>query len=176
PMLFMGEEWGTRQPFPFFCDFHGDLKAAVVKGRRQEFARFPEFSDPAQRERIPDPTSADTFALDKLRWEELRQPEASAQLAWTRSVLEVRRREIVPLLPRITSGGEDLVQGTLVQVRWQAGDAGWLLLRANLAAGELEVSPGPTRRVIWQHGECGESRFGPWAVEWSVDAARQDAA
>jgi maltooligosyltrehalose trehalohydrolase len=25
PMLFMGEEWGAEQPFPFFCDFHGDL-------------------------------------------------------------------------------------------------------------------------------------------------------
>ncbi len=25
PMLFMGEEWGATQPFPFFCDFAGDL-------------------------------------------------------------------------------------------------------------------------------------------------------
>ena len=23
PMLFMGEEWGSRAPFPFFCDFQG---------------------------------------------------------------------------------------------------------------------------------------------------------
>src|SRR5690606_30928268 len=96
PMLFMGEEWGARPPFPFFCDFHGDLKAAVVKGRREEFARFPQFSDPAQRERIPDPTSAETFALAKLRWEELQQPDAADQLAWMRALLEVRRREIVP--------------------------------------------------------------------------------
>ena len=24
PMLFMGEEWASAQPFPFFCDFEGD--------------------------------------------------------------------------------------------------------------------------------------------------------
>ena len=45
PLLFMGEEWGARQPFLFFCDFHGELAAAVRDGRRREFARFPEFAD-----------------------------------------------------------------------------------------------------------------------------------
>jgi len=28
PMLFMGEEWGSKAPFPFFCDFKGDLAQA----------------------------------------------------------------------------------------------------------------------------------------------------
>ena len=46
PMLFMGEEWGATSPFPFFCDFTGELAEAVRKGRREEFSRFPEFSDP----------------------------------------------------------------------------------------------------------------------------------
>jgi 1,4-alpha-glucan branching enzyme len=49
PMIFMGEEWGAQQPFPFFCDFDGDLAEAVREGRREEFARFPEFADPEQR-------------------------------------------------------------------------------------------------------------------------------
>ena len=40
PMLFMGEEWGAAQPFPFFCDFGPKLASAVRKGRRAEFARF----------------------------------------------------------------------------------------------------------------------------------------
>ncbi|MGA7998746.1 MAG: malto-oligosyltrehalose trehalohydrolase, partial [Bradyrhizobium sp.] len=38
PMLFMGEEWGSTRPFPFFCDFQGDLAEAVRKGRQKEFA------------------------------------------------------------------------------------------------------------------------------------------
>ena len=37
PMLFMGEEWGSKTPFPFFCDFKGDLADAVRKGRRREY-------------------------------------------------------------------------------------------------------------------------------------------
>ena len=55
PLLFMGEEWGCRQPFLFFCDFHDELAKAVREGRRKEFARFPEFRDPAARARHPHP-------------------------------------------------------------------------------------------------------------------------
>ena len=31
PLLFMGDEWGAREPFPFFCDFKGELADAVRK-------------------------------------------------------------------------------------------------------------------------------------------------
>ncbi len=52
PMIFMGEEWSTNAPFPFFADFedHG-LRQAVDKGRRAEYphhdwAGSPLPSDP----------------------------------------------------------------------------------------------------------------------------------
>ena len=61
PLLFMGEEFGAETPFLFFCDFEKDLAAAVTAGRRNEFARFVQFSDPAERERIPDPNAAGDF-------------------------------------------------------------------------------------------------------------------
>ena len=32
PMLFMGEEWGTKRPFRFFTDFHDELADAVREG------------------------------------------------------------------------------------------------------------------------------------------------
>ena len=38
PLMFMGDEWGARRPFPFFCDFQGELADAVRNGRRKEFA------------------------------------------------------------------------------------------------------------------------------------------
>ena len=45
-MLFMGEEWGSKAPFPFFCDFGGDLADAVRKGRRSELAwAYAEYGD-----------------------------------------------------------------------------------------------------------------------------------
>lgn len=71
PLLFMGEEYGERNPFPFFCDF-GDpaLQAAVRRGRREEFARF------TWDDEIPDPLAPATFASAKLAWE---WPEGTSQ-------------------------------------------------------------------------------------------------
>ena len=54
PMLFMGEEWGSTAPFPFFCDFDGELAEAVRKGRRREFAdAYAKYGDD-----MPDPLGA----------------------------------------------------------------------------------------------------------------------
>jgi 1,4-alpha-glucan branching enzyme len=68
PMLFMGEEFAASQPFPFFAHFEPELGEAVRKGRRAEFAKFPEFQDPQKRETIPDPTTQRTFLSAKLNW------------------------------------------------------------------------------------------------------------
>jgi maltooligosyltrehalose trehalohydrolase len=65
PMLFMGEEYGERQPFQFFSD-HIDEKIATAtrEGRRREFAAFAQFG-----EEIPDPQSEETFLRSKLSWD-----------------------------------------------------------------------------------------------------------
>ena len=60
PMLFMGEEWGSKAPFPFFCDFEGDLAEAVRQGRRKEFAGAyakygDDVPDPLERIDLPNP-------------------------------------------------------------------------------------------------------------------------
>jgi maltooligosyltrehalose trehalohydrolase len=77
PMLFMGEEWGAREPFPFFCDVSADLAEAVRKGRREEFARFAEFKDPSRQDLIPDPVAESTFLSAKLGWSEVTDPRLS---------------------------------------------------------------------------------------------------
>ncbi len=51
PMLFMGEEFGAATPFLYFCDFDGELAAAVRDGRRREFAQFARFADARARDR-----------------------------------------------------------------------------------------------------------------------------
>jgi maltooligosyltrehalose trehalohydrolase len=63
PLLFMGEEYGEENPFPFFCSFSDPaLVAAVCEGRRKEF--------PDQGEGAPalDPTAEPTFAAARLSW------------------------------------------------------------------------------------------------------------
>src|SRR6218665_108003 len=61
PLLFMGEEWGSRQAFLFFTDHHEELGKAVRDGRRNEFKEFAVFQDAAIRDSIPDPNKAATF-------------------------------------------------------------------------------------------------------------------
>ena len=174
PMLFMGEEWGTRRPFPFFCDFGPDLAEAVRKGRREEFSRFPEFQDPKKREKIPDPQSPGTFESGKLDWEELKEPSHREWLDWYRRILLKRREAIVPLLRNIEHGGQYEVLGTgAVVVRWQCGDSGDLVLAANLSGTTVTGFPRLASSLIWQEGdfEDGGRTLRSWTVLWSLDSS-----
>lgn len=66
PLLFMGEEYGERRPFPFFCSFGDDaLIEAVRRGRREEFAEM-QFE---WGEEIPDPQNPATFDSARLSWQ-----------------------------------------------------------------------------------------------------------
>ncbi|WP_372620052.1 malto-oligosyltrehalose trehalohydrolase [Falsiroseomonas sp.] len=169
PMLFMGEEWGAMQPFPFFCDVGPELADAVREGRRAEFARFPEFRDPAARARIPDPLAGSTFASAKLRWEDASRPPHAAWLDWYRRILALRHAEIVPRLGAIRSGGAwEIIGESAVALRWGA-----LHLAANLSAVPVAGFPQAGGRIIWQEGEPGETgAFGPWSVRWSIEEER----
>ncbi len=63
PLLFMGEEYGEDNPFPFFCSFGDEqLVTAVRAGRRREFADF------AWQGEVPDPQAVETFAAARLSW------------------------------------------------------------------------------------------------------------
>ncbi|MGH7115644.1 MAG: malto-oligosyltrehalose trehalohydrolase [Stellaceae bacterium] len=135
PLLFMGEEWGSRRPFAFFCDFEPGLAEAVRDGRRREFAHFPEFQDEAAQELIPDATDEATFAMSRLDWDEPAQPDHAGWLARCRGLIELRRREIVPRLAgQPACAGRYRVTGprSLV-VEWQLGDRSRLLLAANFS-------------------------------------------
>lgn len=171
PMLFMGEEWAAAQPFPFFCDFGPDLADAVREGRRNEFARFPEFQDPVSRARIPDPLADTTFAAAKLGWTDLDRALHRGWLDWYRSVLAVRRARITPLLADIHAGGRYTVVGAGgVVVRWGVGrSATELTLAANLTAAPMPGFPPAHGQTLWREGAAGDDGlFGPWAVRWSM--------
>jgi malto-oligosyltrehalose trehalohydrolase len=135
PLLFMGEEWGTRRPFAFFCDFEPDLAKAVREGRRREFAHFPEFQDEAARERIPDPTVEATFVMSQLDWQETARPEHASRLARCRKLIETRQREIVPRLAGLpgTAGHYQVTGPRSLVVEWRLGDGSRLLLAANFS-------------------------------------------
>jgi len=170
PMLFMGEEWGSVEPFAFFCDFGAELAQAVRQGRRSEFAEFAAFRSEAKRERIPDPQAEATFAGAKLDWSKLDSPAHGAVLKWYRDALAARRSHIQPLLPGLTGKHArytKLGEGA-VAVSWDTS-AGTLMLAANLAATATGGFPRQSGEPIWREGDLGDgSRLGPWAVRWSL--------
>jgi maltooligosyltrehalose trehalohydrolase len=94
PMLFMGEEWGSKAPFPFFCDFKGDLADAVRKGRREEFAGAYEKCG----DEIPDPLDPSTLQSAVLDWGTAEAEPGRKRLALVRDLLRRRRQRIIPRL------------------------------------------------------------------------------
>ena len=130
PLLFMGEEEGSETPFLFFTDFHDELADAVREGRRKEFAKFPEFSDPERRQRIPDPNAPETF--------ERSRPEpgqdAAGWRAFYRDVLTLRRERITPHLDGAKAEGALVVGEKAVLARWRLQDGSRLTLGLNLGA------------------------------------------
>ncbi|HSN72167.1 MAG TPA: DUF3459 domain-containing protein, partial [Steroidobacteraceae bacterium] len=173
PMLFMGDEFAAAQPFLFFCDFGPELAASVTEGRRREFERFAQFADPEARELIPDPNDPKTFVASKLRWSDRERRPHREWLALTRQLLELRRREIVPLIPRIASGSATyhLLDDRALVVEWPAGDAGRLVLEANLGNAPVEFPPHAGRAHSLFHSDPDVNRGktappGPWQVRW----------
>jgi maltooligosyltrehalose trehalohydrolase len=144
PLLYMGEEWATEQPFPFFCDFHGELADAVRDGRRREFAAFPEFADPAMRERIPDPNDPATAEQAVLNWEERFSVKHAEWLQLYQDLLARRRQHIVPLLGLIRPGAAtwQMQAPTVMTVNWPLVDGRSLRMTANLGSTPFLVDTG----------------------------------
>ncbi len=157
PLIYMGEEWGETRPFVFFCDFQGELGDAVREGRRREFQHFTAFRDPHVRDTIPDPNALHSFQESKIDWNGAETEEGRATLAWTRGLLRLRHREIVPRLARAPGGGGRVILADtgLLAIDWQL-DGAALRLRAN-CDDRPRVAPPASGRLI--HGpECEEDQ------------------
>ncbi len=163
PLLFMGEEWGALEPFPFFCDFTGDLAQAVREGRKREFADAYARSGAD----IPDPLAAETFQLAKLDWSACRREPHASRLALTRALLKARREHIVPLLPAMTPG-EVAFDGRVLTAHWRAGNK-YLHLLANLADTPQPRPNFPAQGAI--RGGAPPDDLPPWSVYAAIGGA-----
>ena len=160
PLLFMGEEWGSRQPFPFFCDFAGPLADAVRKGRREEFkVAYAELGD-----EIPDPLAEETFRSAVLDWDARTRAKGRERLALVRDLLRARR-EITPLLSGARFGAARYER--VLTASWPLAAGGTLNLLANLTNAGAEA-PRDFRlgRAIWG-GEPAD-KLPPWSVLWGI--------
>ncbi|HVY25142.1 MAG TPA: malto-oligosyltrehalose trehalohydrolase [Polyangiaceae bacterium] len=137
PLLFMGQEWGSKGPFLYFTDHEAPLGELVREGRRREFAAFPEFADPERRAEIPDPQAEATFNHSQLRWAERELPEHAVTLELYRSLLRLRQSDEV-----LSHGGrEELLAAALddllIVQRWWGNQRRVLVLNLGSSATPL---------------------------------------
>ena len=167
PALFMGEEFGCRQPFLYFADFTGELAEAVRGGRKREFASFTRFGG-----ELPDPIAPESFERSTLDWQAASREVHAASLSFHRELLALRRQHVVPGLPAAKAGEPRLFGGTGLRARWRLADGGRLSLLANL--GDRPVSTDgalPPGRLLYalNAGARPEEALPPWSVLWHAD-------
>ena len=150
PLLFMGEEWGCRQPFLFFCDFDGELGEAVRNGRREEFRRFASFKGA-----IPDPLAEGTFRLCVLDWNR----RDAGWLAHYKKLLQLRARAIAPR--RFGPGNYRMLGERAFAVSWEG-----LTLIANCGDQPASINDFPKEKPLWSNAAPGA----PWSVNWWISA------
>jgi len=172
PMLFMGEEWGALEPFPYFCDMSAELSVKIRAGRRQEFARFGKFS--AANE-LPDPAAVETFQAAHLDWSKLTQSAHAQWLEQYRRLLAIRHRDIEPLVPAIRSGNcMQLSANGAFAVDWRLAGLSVLHVRANLTPTAMPVVGRAAGRVIFathpdMQGAIAKNELAPWSVTWLLE-------
>jgi maltooligosyltrehalose trehalohydrolase len=130
PLLFMGQEWAATSPFLFFTDHNEELGRRVTAGRREEFASFAAFADPARRARIPDPQAHSTFERSRVNWGELNAVEHASTLRLYQRLLGLRATS-APLrnAARQTFDARALDDETIVIERRDGAERVWIVVR-----------------------------------------------
>lgn len=149
PLLFMGDEEGSRRPFLFFTDHHDELADAVREGRRAEFAHFAAFADPAQRERIPDPNAQATFDASQLAAQEV----VAGWHGLYQRLLTLRRLHLTPRLPGSRALGATVLGERALTARWRLGDGSQLRIDLNLASEPQSVALPPVERWLFDSSD-----------------------
>ncbi|WP_267386607.1 malto-oligosyltrehalose trehalohydrolase [Sphingomonas sp. GC_Shp_3] len=135
PLLFMGDETGSRTPFFFFTDFHDELADIVREGRRKEFAHFAAFASKDARAQIPDPNAETTL-------ENSRPVPGEDSEDWRglyRELLALRHAEIVPRLRGSTAQGARVLGQGAVEAAWTLGDGAVLTVALNIGDVAVDV-------------------------------------
>lgn len=141
PMLFMGEEYAENNPFLFFTDYRDpELKEAVIRGRREEFASF------GWRD-LPNPEEESTFLHSRLTPRERWRPSQERIFAYYRELIALRREHPALRTPDKDGTAVRVDPGTALVGITRTG--GGRTVRALINLGRIPVeAPLPPGRVL----------------------------
>ena len=165
PLLFMGEEGASSSPFLFFTEHTDELAQAVREGRRREFAKFSQFSDPRHLDKIPDPNAVETFKRSKPAADGAQPPEHERLY---RHLLALRRDEIIPRIAGARAVDARAVGAAAVTASWRMSDDAVLSIAVNLGADAAEM-PAPQGRLLFASSDAAavaarEGRLEPYST------------
>lgn len=154
PMLFMGEEYGETNPFPYFVD-HSDenLIKGVREGRKKEFEDFHAEGEP------PDPVEEETFKSAVLSWERRKEDSHQLLLNFYKELIQIRKtcalfRELASLFSRQRETEFDEKLGTLsVQM---SGEKCAALLVVNFnskKSNKIMIPKGNWKKLVYSEDE-----------------------
>jgi maltooligosyltrehalose trehalohydrolase len=132
----MGEEVGSRQPFPWFADYSGEVARKMRKGRMEQFKDLPR-----RGVDMLDPFDPATITLCH-PYGDHAPKDAETWLQMTREVLTLRRNRLLPMFRSGRSRGGSRGDRSLQPV----GD---LALWRWFVAGRGQF------RRMWQRSRCG---------------------
>jgi maltooligosyltrehalose trehalohydrolase len=148
PMLFQGQETGSRRPWNYFIDHDPELSAIVERGRARFLTQFARMATPEAQAAISHPAALATFEACILD-----EPRPSPWLALHKDLIALRGRGFADRAP----DGAVLGDRTLC-LRWWEPD---YLLLLNL---------GPTfRRAILPEPLLAPPRASGWCIAWSSE-------
>lgn len=158
PMLFQGQEFGATAPFLYFADHAEWLRGAVRDGRRKFLEQFPSIATPETRERLADPSAADTFRRCVLDGGERARHESIYRLHV--DLLRLRREEQVVRAPARIDGA--VLGERAFVLRLFAANGQDRILVVNLGSDAwFQPAPEPLLAPIDEHG---------WRIRWSSEA------
>ncbi|MBF0434658.1 MAG: malto-oligosyltrehalose trehalohydrolase [Magnetococcales bacterium] len=171
PMLFMGQEWGSIQPFYFFSDLEPGLWPAIISGRSREFVHFFRLSKNDPVPHFPDPTREQTFLASKLDWNEMQSPGHQEWLQYHKELLKLRKKEIWPRLDALKPRSARVVtrEPGFVQVAWSLAGGETLYLLANLSCKPQNLSF-PAGRCLHATASLDDTPKG-WFTAWFLGAS-----
>lgn len=171
PLIFMGDDHGSANPFFFFSDHPDDDREQEIENRLKQAEMFQGELPPNARQLVRDPNDPHTMQLSTLNWQGAETTDGKLARARMTALLSKRRWHIWPLLCSHFEKGVVLeCESKCLAIDWHF-QMGRLQMRANLSANTCELPP-VKGKLLHQYGSINNTNYGGYAAQFAVDGPR----
>ncbi|QTK80582.1 Malto-oligosyltrehalose trehalohydrolase [Agrobacterium tumefaciens] len=167
PLMFMGDDHGSTNPFFFFSDHPENDREQEIKNRLKQAESFQGELPPDAPQVVLDPNDPHTMQVSTLKWDEAETTEGKLARERMKALLEKRRRYIWPLLRSDFERGVSLdCETQCLAIDWYFS-AGRLEMRANLSP-NLTSLPAVQGEAFLRHGSIEGTGYGAYALQFAI--------